>query len=47
MTEVYEEMPNEFFKHLRRVATIHKTKMNWNINAYQMNRNIIGEAGHK
>jgi hypothetical protein len=35
-------MPNNFFKHLRRVAPLTKTKMAWNINAVKMNRNLLG-----
>ena len=33
-------MPNGFFKHLRRITPLTKTKMAWNINAIKMNRNL-------
>jgi len=40
--DLYEEMPNGFFKHLRRITPLTKTKMVWNINAIKMNRNLTG-----
>ncbi len=33
-------MSNGFFKHLRRIAPITKTKMVWNVNALKMNKNL-------
>lgn len=42
LNKVYEEMPNGFFKYLRRVTPLTKTKMVWNINAIKMNRNLLG-----
>jgi hypothetical protein len=33
-------MPNGFFKNLRRLAPVTKTKMAWNINAIKMNKNL-------
>lgn len=39
---LYEEMPNGFFKNLRRVTPLTKTKMVWNLNAIKMNRNLLG-----
>jgi hypothetical protein len=34
-------MPNTFFKQLRRITPLTKTKMVWNINAIKMNRNLM------
>lgn len=42
LNDLYEEMPNTFFKHLRRITPLTKTKMVWNINAIKMNRNLMG-----
>jgi len=42
LSDLYEEMPNGFFKHLRRIAPVTKTKMSWNINSINMNRNVTG-----
>jgi hypothetical protein len=39
--KVYEEMPGNFFKNLRRIAPVTKTKMSWNINAIKMNQNLM------
>lgn len=38
--EIYEEMPNGFFKHLRRVVPVTKTTMVWNVHALKMNKNL-------
>lgn len=38
--EIYEEMPNGFFKHLRRIVPVTKTTMIWNVNAIKMNKNL-------
>jgi hypothetical protein len=40
--DLYDEMPTGFFKHLRRITPLTKTKMAWNINAIKMNRNLTG-----
>jgi len=40
--QLYEEMPNGFFKNLRRVTPVTKTKMVWNINSIKMNQNLLG-----
>lgn len=40
--QLYEEMPNGFFKNLRRVTPVTKTKMTWNINSIKMNKNLMG-----
>lgn len=42
LNQLYEDMPNGFFKNLRRVTPLTKTKMVWNINAIKMNRNLMG-----
>lgn len=42
LSVLYEEMPNGFFKNLRRVTPLTKTKMVWNLNAIKMNRNLLG-----
>ena len=42
LSQLYEDMPGGFFKHLRRVTPLTKTKMVWNINAIKMNRNLLG-----
>lgn len=42
LSQLYEEMPAGFFKHLRRVTPLTKTKMVWNLNAIKMNRNLLG-----
>lgn len=42
LTTLYEEMPAGFFKNLRRVTPLTKTKMVWNLNAIKMNRNLLG-----
>jgi hypothetical protein len=34
-------MSNGFFKNLRRIAPITKTKMVWNVNSLKMNKNLI------
>lgn len=41
---VYEDMPNKFFKKLRRLAPYTKTKMTWNINSIKMNQNLLGKS---
>ena len=41
LNDLYEEMPNSFFKHLRRAVPLTKTKMVWNINAIKMNQNLL------
>jgi hypothetical protein len=33
-------MPNAFFKNLRRIVPVTKTKMIWNVNALKMNKNL-------
>jgi hypothetical protein len=38
-------MQNGFFKHLRRITPYTKTKMNWNLNALKMNKNLIDNTG--
>jgi hypothetical protein len=38
--QIYEEMPNGFFKHLRRIVPVTKTTMIWNVNALKMNKNL-------
>jgi len=35
-------MPTGFFKKLRKIVPLTKTKMVWNINAVKMNRNLLG-----
>lgn len=42
LSQLYEEMPSGFFKNLRRVTPVTKTKMVWNINSIKMNRNLLG-----
>lgn len=42
LNDLYDEMPAKFFKHLRRIAPLTKSKMAWNINAIKMNRNLTG-----
>ena len=38
---IYDDMPDKFFKKLRRLAPYTKTKMNWNLNAIKMNHNLL------
>lgn len=38
--QTYENMPNGFFKHLRRTVPVTKVKMVWNIHALKMNKNL-------
>lgn len=38
--QTYEDMPNGFFKHLRRIVPVTKVKMSWNIHALKMNKNL-------
>jgi hypothetical protein len=38
--ETYEDMSSGFFKHLRRIAPVTKTKMIWNVNALKMNKTL-------
>ena len=40
--QLYEEMPSGFFKNLRRVTPVTKTRMVWNINSIKMNQNLLG-----
>lgn len=40
--QLYEEMPTGFFKNLRRVTPVTKTKMVWNLNSIKMNKNLLG-----
>jgi capping protein (actin filament) muscle Z-line, alpha len=42
LNDLYDEMPNSFFKNLRRVMPKTKLKMVWNINSIKMNRNLLG-----
>lgn len=41
---LYDEMPNKFFKKLRKLAPYTKTKMSWNINSIKMNQNLLGSS---
>lgn len=41
LNNIYEEMPEKFFKKLRRLAPYTKTKMSWNLNSIKMNHNIL------
>lgn len=43
LNDVYEEMPEKFFKKLRRIAPYTKTKMAWNINAIKMNHHLLSK----
>lgn len=38
--EVYEDMPDNFLKNLRKVVPFTKSKMIWNINSVKMNQNL-------
>lgn len=40
LNHTYEEMPNGFFKHLRRIVPVTKVKMIWNVHALKMNKNL-------
>ena len=42
LDDLFTEMPNGFFKHLRKIMPSHKAKMVWNINAIKMNKNLMG-----
>jgi capping protein (actin filament) muscle Z-line, alpha len=42
LEEMYVNMTTETFKDMRRVMPITKTKMNWNVNAHQMVKNLVG-----
>lgn len=42
LEEMYINMTTETFKDMRRVMPITKTKMNWNVNAHQMVKNLVG-----
>jgi len=44
LEDVYEHMQGGFFKHLRRITPYTKTKMNWNVNALKMNKNLLDNS---
>ena len=39
----YEEMPEKFFKKLRKITPYTKTKMSWNLNAIKMNHHLLSK----
>ena len=40
---IYEEMPEKFFKKLRKITPYTKTKMAWNLNAIKMNHHLLSK----
>lgn len=45
LDDLYEnDMPNRFFKALRRITPVTRVKMNWNMAAYGMKQNLESAA---